>query len=385
MKIHEFQAKKILAQFGVPIPRGEVASSPYEVYDIAARLGGTVVEKAQIHAGGRGKGGGVKLANGPAEAEKLAHQILGMKLVTHQTGPEGRTVRRVLIEEGMRIKKEYYLGIVIDRASQRPVFMTSTEGGMDIEKVAAETPHLINKEYIDPGVGFQSFNAYRLAFGLGLTGELLRPATKIMTALYKAFEATDASLVEINPFLLTEDGRLLALDAKINFDDNALYRHKELLELRDYYEEDPLEIQASRYGINYIRLDGTIGCMVNGAGLAMATMDIIKLAGGNPANFLEVGGGATAEQVRNAFQILLADKNVKAVMINIFGGIMRCDIVASGVVEAARSMGVTVPMVVRLEGTNVEKGQEILKTSGLKFTVADGMKDAAEKVVALSK
>ena len=385
MKIHEYQAKKILAQFGVPIPRGEVASSAYEVYDIASRLGGTVVVKAQIHAGGRGKGGGVKLANSPAEAEKLAHQIIGMTLVTHQTGPEGRTVRRVLIEEGMRIKKEYYLGIVIDRASHRAVFMTSTEGGMDIEKVAAETPHLINKEYIDPTVGFQSFNARRLAFGLGLTGELLGPAAKFMTALYRAFEATDASLVEINPFLLTEDGRLLALDAKINFDDNALYRHKELVELRDYYEEDPLEIQASRYGINYIRLDGTIGCMVNGAGLAMATMDIVKLAGGSPANFLDVGGGATAEQVRNAFQILLADKNVKAVLINIFGGIMRCDIVASGVVEAARSMGVTVPMVVRLEGTNVERGQEILRTSGLKFTVADGMKDAAEKVVALAK
>jgi succinyl-CoA synthetase beta subunit len=385
VKIHEYQAKKILAQYGVPIPRGEVASSPYEVYDIAGRLGGTVVVKAQIHAGGRGKGGGVKLANSPAEAEKLARQIIGMTLVTHQTGPEGRTVRRVLIEEGMRIKKEFYLGIVIDRASHRPVFMTSTEGGMDIEKVAAETPHLINKEYIDPVVGFQSFNARRLAFGLGLTGELFGPAVKFMTALYRAFEATDASLVEINPFLLTEDGRLLALDAKINFDDNALYRHKELMELRDYYEEDPLEIQASRYGINYIRLDGTIGCMVNGAGLAMATMDIVKLAGGSPANFLDVGGGATAEQVRNAFQILLADKNVKAVLINIFGGIMRCDIVASGVVEAARSMGVTVPMVVRLEGTNVERGQEILRTSGLKFTVADGMKDAAEKVVALAK
>ncbi len=385
MKIHEYQAKKILAQFGVPIPRGEVATSPYEVYDIAARLGGTVVVKAQIHAGGRGKGGGVKLAANPAEAEKLAHQILGMTLVTHQTGPEGRRVRRVLIEEGMRIKKEFYLGIVIDRASQRPVFMTSTEGGMDIEKVAAETPHLINKEYIDPKVGFQAFNARRLAFGLGLTGELLGPATKFMTALYRAFEATDASLVEINPFLLTEDGRLLALDAKINFDDNALYRHKDLLEYRDYYEEDPLEIQASRYGINYIRLDGTIGCMVNGAGLAMATMDIVKLAGGSPANFLDVGGGASAEQVRNAFQILLADKNVKAVLINIFGGIMRCDIVASGVVEAARSMGVSVPVVVRLEGTNVEQGQEILRNSGLKFTVADGMKDAAEKVVALAK
>ncbi|MGA2260343.1 MAG: ADP-forming succinate--CoA ligase subunit beta [Acidobacteriota bacterium] len=385
MKIHEYQAKKILAQFGVPIPRGEVASSPYEVYDIAARLGGTVVVKAQIHAGGRGKGGGVRLAASPAEAERIAHQIIGMTLVTHQTGPEGRTVRRVLIEEGMRIKKEFYLGIVIDRASQRPVFMTSTEGGMDIEKVAAETPRLINKEYIDPKVGFQAFNARRLAFGLGLIGELLAPATKFMTALYRAFEATDASLVEINPLLLTEDGRLLALDAKINFDDNALYRHKELLEYRDYYEEDPLEIQASRYGINYIRLDGTIGCMVNGAGLAMATMDIVKLAGGSPANFLDVGGGATTEQVRNAFQILLADKNVKAVLINIFGGIMRCDIVAGGVVEAARSMGVTVPMVVRLEGTNVERGQEILRTSGLKFTVADGMKDAAEKVVALAK
>jgi succinyl-CoA synthetase beta subunit len=385
VKIHEYQAKKILAQFGVPIPRGEVASNPYEVYDIASRLGGTVVVKAQIHAGGRGKGGGVKLAANPTEAEKLAHEIIGMTLVTHQTGPEGRKVRRVLIEEGMRIKKEYYLGIVIDRASHRPVFMTSTEGGMDIEKVAADTPHLIHREYIDPAVGFQPYNARRLAFGLGLTGELLGPAGKIMAALYKVFEATDASLVEINPFLLTEDGRLLALDAKINFDDNAVYRHKELLELRDYYEEDALEIRASRYGINYIRLDGNIGCMVNGAGLAMATMDIIKLSGGSPANFLDVGGSATTEVIRNAFQILLGDKNVKAVLINIFGGIMRCDIVASGVVEAARSMGITVPIVVRLEGTNVERGQEILKTSGLKFTVAEGMKDAAQKVVALAK
>jgi len=384
VKIHEYQAKKILAQFGVPVPRGEVATSPFEVFDIAARLGGTVVVKAQIHAGGRGKGGGVKLAKNPAEAEKLAHQIIGMNLVTHQTGPEGRTVRRVLIEEGMEIKKEFYLGIVIDRASHRPVFMTSTEGGMDIEKVAAETPHLIHKEYIDPRTGFQPFHARRLAFGLGLTGELFGPATRFMTALYKAFEATDASLVEINPFLLTGDGRLLALDAKINFDDNAIYRHKELLELRDYFEEDPLEIQASRYGINYIRLDGNIGCMVNGAGLAMATMDIIKLAGGSPANFLDVGGSATTEMVRNAFQILLGDKNVKAVLINIFGGIMRCDIVAAGVVEAVRSMGIGIPVVVRLEGTNVETGQEILRTSGLKFTVAQGMKDAAEKVVALA-
>jgi succinyl-CoA synthetase beta subunit len=385
VKIHEYQAKKILAQFGVPIPRGEVASSPFEAYEIARRLGSKVVVKAQIHAGGRGKGGGVKLASDPAEAEKIAGNMIGMTLVTHQTGPEGRKVRRVLIEEGLQIKKEFYLGIIIDRAAERPVFMVSPAGGVDIEKVAAETPHLIFKEHVDPRVGFQPFYARRLAFALGLTGELLSPAVKVMTALYQAFEKMDASLVEINPFLLTEDGRLLALDAKMNFDDNALYRHKELAECRDFYEEDPLEIQASRYGINYIKLDGNIGCMVNGAGLAMATMDIIKLTGGNPANFLDVGGGASAEQINNAFQILLGDRNVKAVLINIFGGIMRCDIVASGVVEAARAMGVSIPMVVRLEGTNVEKGQEILKSSGLKFTVAHGMKDAAEKVVALAR
>jgi succinyl-CoA synthetase beta subunit len=385
VKIHEYQAKKVLAQFGVPIPRGGVATNPYEVYEIAARLGGTVVVKAQIHAGGRGKGGGVKLAPSPSEAEELAHKMLGMTLVTHQTGPEGRKVRLVLVEEGLRIKKEFYLGILLDRARQRPVFMASTEGGMDIEKVAAETPHLIFKEHIDPAIGFQPYNAKRLAFALGLTGELTSQATRIFTALYRAFESTDASLVEINPFLQTEDGKLIALDAKLNFDDNALYRHKDLVELRDFFEEDTLEIRASRYGINYIRLDGTIGCMVNGAGLAMATMDIIKIAGGSPANFLDVGGGASAEQIRNAFQILLDDQNVKAVLINIFGGIMRCDIVASGVVEAAKSIGVKVPVVVRLEGTNVEQGQEILRNSGLKFTVAQGMKDAAEKVVALAK
>jgi succinyl-CoA synthetase beta subunit len=384
VKIHEYQAKKVLAQFGVPVPRGGVAASPYEAYEIASRLGGTVVVKAQIHAGGRGKGGGVKLAKSPAEAEEIAGKMIGMTLVTHQTGPEGRKVQRVLIEEGLNIKKEFYLGILVDRGRQRTVFMASTEGGMDIEKVAAETPHLIFKEHIDPAIGFQSFNARRLAFALGLTGELTSQATKIFASLYRAFEATDASLVEINPFLQTEDGKLIALDAKLNFDDNALFRHKELLELRDFLEEDPLEIRASRYGINYIRLDGTIGCMVNGAGLAMATMDIIKLAGGSPANFLDVGGGATAEQIRNAFQILLADRNVRAVLINIFGGIMRCDIVAGGVVEAAKSIGVSVPVVVRLEGTNVEQGQEILRNSGLKFTVATGMKDAAEKVVALA-
>jgi succinyl-CoA synthetase beta subunit len=385
VKIHEFQAKQVLAQFGVPIPRGEVASSPYEAYEIASRLGGTVVVKAQIHAGGRGKGGGVKLASTPAEAEEIAGKMIGMTLVTHQTGSEGRKVRRVLIEEGLPIKKEFYLGIVVDRSTQRPVIMASPAGGMDIEKVAAETPHLIFKEFVNPSIGLQPFSLRKLAFQLGLTGELLTPATKVMAALYRAFEAVDASLVEINPFLLTETNKLLALDAKVNFDDNALYRHKDLMGLRDFYEEDPLEIEASRYSINYIRLDGNIGCMVNGAGLAMATMDIIKLAGGSPANFLDVGGGATVEQVRNAFKILLGDANVKAVLINIFGGIMRCDIVASGVVEAAKSIGVNIPVVVRLEGTNVEQGQEILRNSGLKFAVAEGMKDAAEKVVALAK
>jgi succinyl-CoA synthetase beta subunit len=385
VKIHEFQAKQVLSQFGVPIPHGEVASNPYEAYDIASRLGGTVVVKAQIHAGGRGKGGGVKLASTPAEAEEIAGKMIGMTLVTHQTGPEGRKVRRVLIEEGLPIKKEFYLGIVVDRGSQRPVIMASPAGGMDIEKVAEETPHLIFKEFVDPTVGLQPFSLKKLAFKLGLTGELLNPTTKIIAALYRAFEAVDASLVEINPFLLTETNKLYALDAKVNFDDNAIYRHKDLLALRDFYEEDPLEIEASRNNINYIRLDGNIGCMVNGAGLAMATMDIIKIAGGNPANFLDVGGGATVDMVRNAFKILLGDKKVKAVLINIFGGIVRCDVVANGVVEAAKSIGVNIPVVVRLEGTNVGKGQEILRNSGMKFTVAEGMKDAAEKVVALAK
>ncbi len=385
MKIHEYQAKQVLAQFGVPIPRGEVASNPYEAYEIASRLGGTVAVKAQIHAGGRGKGGGVKLASTPAEAEELAGKMIGMVLVTHQTGPEGRKVSRVLIEEGLQIKKEFYLGIVVDRGSHRPVIMASPAGGMDIERVAAETPHLVFKEFIDPSIGLQPFSLRKLAFQLGLAGELLAPTTQIIAALYRAFEAMDASLVEINPFLLTETNRLYALDAKVNFDDNALYRHRDLLALRDFCEEDPLEIEASRYSINYIRLDGNIGCMVNGAGLAMATMDIIKLAGGNPANFLDVGGAATVDQVRNAFKILLGDRNVKAVLVNIFGGIVRCDVVAKGVVEAAKSLGVDLPVVVRLEGTNVELGQEILRKSGLKFTVGEGMKDAAEKAVALAK
>jgi len=385
LKIHEYQAKKILAQYGVPIPRGEMAANAYEAYEIARRLGGTVVVKAQIHAGGRGKGGGVKLASSPAEAEQIAGAMLGMTLVTHQTGPEGRVVRRLLIEEALRIKKEYYIGIVIDRLSKCPVIMASPAGGMDIEKVAAESPELIFKEYIDPSVGFEPFHGRSLAFRLGLFGEFLNPTVKIMGALYRTFEGMDASLVEINPFLQTEDGKLLALDAKINFDDNALYRHLELSQYRDFYEEDALEIKASRYGINYIRLDGNIGCMVNGAGLAMATMDIIKLVGGNPANFLDVGGGASAEQVKNAFEILLDDKHVRAVLINIFGGIVRCDLVASGVVEAAKAVGIGIPVVVRLEGTNVEQGRRILRDSGLKFTVASSMKDAAQKVVSLTK
>jgi succinyl-CoA synthetase beta subunit len=385
LKIHEYQAKKILTQYGVPIPRGEMASNAYEAYEIARRLGGTVVVKAQIHAGGRGKGGGVKLASSPAEAEQIAGKMLGMTLVTHQTGPEGRVVRRLLIEEALRIKKEYYIGIVIDRLAKCPVIMASPAGGMDIEKVAAETPELIFKEYIDPSVGFEPFHGRSLAFRLGLSGEFLNPAVKILGALYRAFEGMDASLVEINPFLQTEDGKLLALDAKLNFDDNALYRHPELAQYRDFHEEDPLEIKASRFGINYIRLDGNIGCMVNGAGLAMATMDIIKLVGGNPANFLDVGGGASAEQVKNAFEILLDDRNVRAVLINIFGGIVRCDLVASGVVEAAKAVGIRIPVVVRLEGTNVEQGRQILRDSGLEFTVAGGMKDAAEKVVSLTK
>jgi succinyl-CoA synthetase beta subunit len=382
MKIHEYQAKQILARYGVRIPRGEVAYTKEEARAAAEKIGGPVVVKAQIHAGGRGKGGGVKLAKSPEEAEQIAGKMLGMTLVTAQTGPEGRKVQKVLIEEGLDIRKELYLGIVIDRQTGKPVFMASSSGGMDIEEVAAKTPELILKEFIQPGLGLQAFQARKLAFGLGMAPELINDATQFMVALYKAFEETDASLAEINPFLVTGDNKVYALDAKMTFDDNALYRHKDLKELRDLNEEEPLEIEASKFGLNYIKLDGNVACMVNGAGLAMATMDIIKIAGGSPANFLDVGGGANAEQVKNAFRILLADKAVKAVLINIFGGIMRCDIVASGAVEASKAIGVSVPVVVRLEGTNVEQGQEILRNSGLNFIVADGMKDAAEKVVA---
>ena len=385
MKIHEYQAKQILARYNVRIPRGEVAYTKEEARQIAERIGGTVVVKAQIHAGGRGKGGGVKLAKSPDEAAEIAGRMLGMNLVTAQTGPEGRRVQKVLVEEGLDIRKELYLGIVIDRQIRKPVFMASASGGMDIEEVAAKSPDLILKEYVEPGLGLQPFQARRLAFGLGLAPELINDAAQFMIGLYKAFEDMDASLAEINPFLVTGDNNVYALDAKMSFDDNALYRHKDVKELRDLNEEDPLEIEASKFGLNYIKLDGNVACMVNGAGLAMATMDIIKLSGGSPANFLDVGGGASAEQVKNAFRILLSDKNVKAVLINIFGGIMRCDVVASGVVEAAKTIGVQVPVVVRLEGTNVEQAQEILRNSGLTFIVADGMKDAAEKVVAAAK
>ncbi len=385
MKIHEYQAKELLKKFGVPVPRGIVARSPEEAYQAAKELASEpVVVKAQIHAGGRGKGGGVKLAKTADEARELARQMLGMKLVTHQTGPEGREVRVLLIEEGLPIDKEFYLGIVLDRATGRPVFMASAAGGMDIEEVAAKTQEKIFKETINPAVGFRPFQARKLAFALGLPGALVSQAAKFMQSLYSAYEQMDASLMEINPFLLTKDNRLIALDAKVNFDDNAMFRHPDFRDLRDLNEEEPLEIEASKFDLNYIKLDGNIACMVNGAGLAMATMDIIKLAGGEPANFLDVGGGASQERVEAAFRILLADPNVQAVLINIFGGIVRCDMVARGVVGAAKNLGVKVPVVARLEGTNVEEGQRVIRESGLNFTVAGGMKDAAEKVVSLA-
>jgi succinyl-CoA synthetase beta subunit len=382
MKIHEYQGKAILKEYGVPVPRGIVARTADEAEAAARELGtDVVVVKAQIHAGGRGKGGGVKLAKSPAEAKEIASQMLGMMLVTHQTGPEGREVKTLLIEEGLPIDKEFYLGITLDRVTGRNVFMASSAGGMDIEKVAEETPELILKETIDPSVGLRPFQARKLAFGLCIPNDLVNQAAKFMLSLYDAYEKIDASLIEINPFLLTKDNRLIALDAKVNFDDNALFRHKEFLELRDLNEEEPLEIEASKFDLNYIKLDGDIGCMVNGAGLAMATMDIIKLAGGEPANFLDVGGGASQERVEQAFKILLADDSVKAVLINIFGGIVRCDMVANGVVAAAKNLGVSIPIVARLEGTNVEEGRRVLRESGINILTADGMRDAAEKVV----
>ncbi|MFI5114301.1 MAG: ADP-forming succinate--CoA ligase subunit beta [Terriglobales bacterium] len=389
MKIHEYQGKAILKKFNVAVPRGSMAMTREEAEVDAKELlnsGATgVVVKAQIHAGGRGKGGGVKIAKSVEEAGTLASKMLGMKLVTHQTGPEGRIVRRLLIEETLPIAKELYLGILVDRGEGKPVFMASAAGGMEIEQVAAERPEAILKQHIEPGMGLEPFQARKIAFALGLTGAQVNPAVKFLTALYRAFLETDASLVEINPFITTTDGRLFALDAKLNFDDNALFRHPDIRELRDITEEDPLEVEASKYSLNYIKLDGNVGCMVNGAGLAMSTMDIIKYAGGMPANFLDVGGGATSEQVANAFEILLSDKNVRAVLINIFGGILRVDTLATGVVEAAKKMNIQLPIVLRLEGTNVEEGKKILMGSGLNFTVAETMKDAAEKVVAAAK
>ncbi len=385
MKIHEYQAKALLARYGVPVPRGEVAYTAEEVDMIARRLGGSVVIKAQIHAGGRGKGGGIKVAQSPAEAAELAKKMLGMKLVTHQTGPEGRIVQRVLVEETLPVARELYLGVVLDRAQGKAVFMASAAGGVDIEEVAATAPEKILKETIEPGFGLAAFQARKLSYGMGLDGTTASAAGAAMMALARAYEELDASLAEINPFVVTTDGRVFALDAKINLDDNALYRHKDLLELRDLNEEDPLEVEASRHGLNYIKLDGNVGCMVNGAGLAMATMDIIKYAGGSPANFLDVGGGASAEQIQNAFRILLSDPHVKAVLINIFGGILRCDRLATGVVAAARELNIRVPVVVRMEGTNVEEGRRILTESGLNFTVAENMRDAAQKVVRLAQ
>jgi succinyl-CoA synthetase beta subunit len=385
MKIHEYQAKALLAKYGVPVPNGEVAYTPEEAEAAAKKIGGSVVVKAQIHAGGRGKGGGVKVAKDAAEALEIARRVLSMTLVTHQTGPEGRVVKRLLVEETLPIERELYLGIVLDRAQGKPVFMASAAGGMEIEQVAADTPHLILKEALEPGLGLAAFQGRNLAFGIGIPAASVNAAVAAMSALVKAYDEIDASLAEINPFILTSDGKVYALDAKITLDDNALYRHKELIELRDLNEEDPLEVEASRFNLNYIKLDGNIACMVNGAGLAMATMDIVKYAGGSPANFLDVGGGANSEQIKNAFRLLLSDAHVKAVLINIFGGILRCDVLATGVVNAARELNIQVPIVVRMEGTNVEKGREILSQSGFNFTVADGMKDAAEKVVRLAQ
>lgn len=386
MKIHEYQAKSILEKYNVPIPQGYAAFSVDEAVEAAKKIGTDVtVVKAQIHAGGRGKGGGVQLAKSLDEVRNHAQNILGMNLVTHQTGPEGKEVKKLLIEQGVDIDRELYLGMVLDRTVSQFVMMASAEGGVEIEKVAAETPDKILKEWIDPRVGLQAYQARNLAFGLGLEGKQISSAVKFMLSLYKAFMANDCSIAEINPLVVTKQGQVLALDAKINFDDSALYRHPELAELRDLDEEDPLEVEASKYDLNYIKLDGNVGCMVNGAGLAMATMDIIKLAGGEPANFLDVGGGANVETVRNGFNIILADPNVKAILINIFGGIVRCDRVAKGVIEAVKSIDIKAPIVVRLEGTNAKEAGVMLKESGLDFIVADTLEDGARKVVGVLK
>ncbi len=384
MKIHEYQGKALLARHGVATPRGEAVFAAAEAGDAASRLGGRVVVKAQIHAGGRGKGGGVKLAETADDVGRIAGEILGMTLVTAQTGPGGQVVSRLLVEEGLEIASEFYLGLLIDRAAERLLMMASAAGGMEIEKVAAETPELIHKVHIDPGIGLAEFQARGLADAVGLTGSAANSAASLMQCVSTAFQAADASLIEVNPLVVTVAGQVLALDAKVTLDDNALFRHPELAELRDLAEEEELEVEASQHALNYIRLDGTIGCMVNGAGLAMATMDIIKLAGGEPANFLDVGGGANAEQIRNAFRILLSDTKVRAVLINIFGGILRCDVLAEGVIAAVTTLGVSVPIVIRMEGTNVDEGKRMLRDSDLNFTTADSMGEAARRVVELA-
>jgi len=386
MNIHEYQGKEVLRQYGVTVPRGKVAFSVDEAVKAAEELGTPVtVVKAQIHAGGRGKAGGVKVAKGLDQVREYAEQLLGKVLVTHQTGPEGKEVKRLLIEEGCDIKKEYYIGLVVDRSTGRIVVMGSEEGGTEIEEVAARSPEKIIKEVVDPAVGLQTFQARRLAYAINIPNELVNKATKFILALYNAFVDKDCSIAEINPLVVTGDGNVVALDAKLNFDSNALFRHKDILELRDLDEEDEKEIQASKFDLSYIALDGNIGCMVNGAGLAMATMDIIKYYGGGPANFLDVGGGATKEKVTEAFKIILSDKNVKGIFVNIFGGIMKCDVIAEGVVAAARELGLDKPLVVRLEGTNVQLGKEILNNSGLNIVAADSMADGAQKIVSLVK
>ena len=385
MKVHEYQAKSILSRYGVAVPRGEVTDHPGEAREIAKRLGGRAVVKAQIHAGGRGKGGGVKLAKDPEEAFALARSILGMTLVTPQTGPAGRVVQKVLVEEALDIDRELYLGVTLDRTKGVPSLMASKSGGMEIEEVAARDPEAIVREPVDPAIGLFPFQARKVAFALALTGDAFRKGIAFLQGLFRAYVETDASLAEINPLLVTKSGDVLALDAKMTFDDNALFRHPDIREMRDLAEEDPLEVEASKFGLNYIKLDGNVGCMVNGAGLAMATMDLVKLAGGEPANFLDVGGGANEEQVKNAFRIILSDKNVRAVLINIFGGIMRCDVIANGVVAAVREMGLSIPVVVRLEGTNVDQGKQILRASGLAITPADGLADGARKAVAAAR
>lgn len=382
MKIHEYQAKKILRQYQVAVPSGTMATTANQAEHVAAELGGKVVIKAQIHAGGRGKGGGVKLAANPEEVRQAASEILGMQLVTHQTGPEGQKVKQVLVEKASDIEREFYLGITLDRAQSKPVVMASQEGGVEIEEVAVATPEKILKETVDPRVGLQAFQATRLAFGLGFEGKQVRQAISFILSLYRAYVDADCSLVEINPLVVTADGQLLALDAKIDIDDNALFRHPDLAKMHDVDEEEELEVEAAKYGLNYIKLDGNIGCMVNGAGLAMATMDIIKLSGAEPANFLDVGGGASAETVENGFRILLSDSNVKAILINIFGGIVRCDRVAAGVIEARKNIEVNVPIVVRLAGTNAEVAAEMLENSDMDFAVGHGLKDAAAMVKA---